>query len=84
MDEVALEERCPAPVTKKISSGSSANDSEGTARSSPELPWCVLCNKDALFRCLDCGGDLFCAECSTEVHNNWGSTDHHVVGFKPK
>lgn len=84
MDEVALEEKCPVPVTKKISSGSSVNDSEDTARSTPELPWCVLCNKDAQLRCLDCGGELYCTECNIEVHRTWTTGDHHVIRYKQK
>lgn len=35
---------------------------------SDELPWCVLCNADALWRCLDCDGDLFCEQCVKETH----------------
>ncbi|XP_044265854.1 abscission/NoCut checkpoint regulator isoform X2 [Tribolium madens] len=79
MDEVAIEERCPKKLTP-----SSSNDEENDGRASPELPWCVLCNNDAKFRCYDCGGDLYCGECNVEVHKNWGDTDHKVVPFKSK
>lgn len=83
MDEVALDERCPPPtLNKNISGSSSVNDSEDAGRSSPELPWCVICNKDAKFRCLDCSGDLYCAECNVEAHKSWGDTDHHVVRYQ--
>lgn len=81
MDEVALDEKCPVNVTVK--KGASTEESQdGT--SSPELPWCVLCNKDAKFRCFDCSGDLYCDECNTEVHKNWGDTDHKVVPYKAR
>ncbi|EFA06685.2 abscission/NoCut checkpoint regulator isoform X2 [Tribolium castaneum] len=81
MDEVAIEERCPK--SKKLTP-SSSNEDENNVRSSPELPWCVLCNNDAKFRCFDCGGDLYCSECNVEVHKNWGDTDHKVVPYKSK
>jgi hypothetical protein len=82
MDEVAIEERCPKQTFKKLTPSSS--NEEENERSSPELPWCVLCNNDAKFRCFDCGGDLYCGECNVEVHKNWDDTDHKVVPYKPK
>ena len=82
MDEVAIEERLPKQTFKKLTPSSS--NEEEVDRSSPELPWCVLCNNDAKFRCFDCGGDLYCGECNIEVHKNWADTDHKVVPFKPK
>ncbi|CAG9863797.1 unnamed protein product [Phyllotreta striolata] len=75
MDEVALDERLPA--------GFSKTDSKSSQEESEELPWCVLCNNDAKFRCLDCDGDLYCNSCNIEVHRNWGDTDHHFVPYKP-
>lgn len=80
MDEVALDERCPIKNAEKKSS----DDEDGDISSSSELPWCVLCNKDGKFRCYDCGGDIYCAECNIEVHKTWGDTDHKVIPFKPK
>lgn len=82
MSEVALEDRLPSSAKEDTSSR--MDDEEFFNRSSPELPWCVLCNKDAQFRCLDCGGDLYCSECNTEAHKNWGDTDHRIVTYKQK
>ncbi|CAG9763900.1 unnamed protein product [Ceutorhynchus assimilis] len=49
---------------------------------SPELPWCVLCNSDAEFRCLDCGGDLYCGQCNAEGHKEWGETGHKAEPYE--
>ncbi|XP_019877415.2 abscission/NoCut checkpoint regulator [Aethina tumida] len=83
MDEVALEERCSSSMPASSKASRSSEEDE-LARTSPELPWCVLCNNDAKFRCLDCSGDLYCTECNKEVHKNWGDTDHKVIPYKPK
>lgn len=77
MDEVALDERAAANV---LPAGRQPG-TVGDRPDSPELPWCVLCNADARFRCLDCG-DLYCAECSGEVHRAWGESDHRVVAYR--
>jgi len=52
--------------------------------SSPELPWCILCNNYAKYRCLDCSGDLYCSSCNLEVHKTWGDTTHRVTSYKQK
>ncbi|XP_066262293.1 abscission/NoCut checkpoint regulator [Euwallacea similis] len=83
MSQVSLEERCPLGSSKKPTS-SSDDDDDDIRSSSPELPWCVLCNKDATHKCNDCGGDLYCSSCNIEVHKDWGDTDHRVVPYKQK
>lgn len=85
MDEVALDEQNPlSAYSKKQSPTSSVNNSDEFQSASPELPWCVLCNKDATVRCLDCGNDLYCGECNVEVHKTWGDTHHLVVPYDKK
>ncbi len=27
------------------------------------IPWCTICNEDAILRCIDCTGDLYCKQC---------------------
>nr|CAH7768413.1 unnamed protein product [Callosobruchus chinensis] len=94
MDEVAMDARNPLKSRSKSKEQEGDEDSsderdgsedeveEKVRRDSPELPWCVLCNNDATYRCLDCTGDLYCDECNREVHQNWGENDHKVVRYK--
>ncbi|XP_050305530.1 abscission/NoCut checkpoint regulator [Anthonomus grandis grandis] len=81
VSQVSIDERCPIDPSKTLPND---DDEEEFKRTSPELPWCVLCNNDAKFKCYDCGGDLYCGSCNTEVHKNWGDTDHRVVAYKPE
>ena len=30
---------------------------------SDSLPWCHICNEDAIVKCIDCMGDLYCKQC---------------------
>ncbi|KAK3336809.1 hypothetical protein B0T19DRAFT_51685 [Cercophora scortea] len=30
--------------------------------------WCIVCLEDAVFRCLDCDDDVYCARCWTDMH----------------
>lgn len=75
MEEVALDDIAPIKLT---------TEDDDLDRTSPELPWCVLCNEDAKYRCLDCSGDLYCSACNREVHKTFVETDHKVISYKPK
>jgi len=53
-----------------------------TAGEPEELPWCVICNEDALVRCLGCDGDLYCTACYKEFHVGEDPNEHRVEKFK--
>jgi len=47
-----------------------------------ELPWCVICNADAVLRCVGCEGDLYCRGCYKEGHKGEDLVEHSTEQFK--
>ncbi|KAI9589320.1 abscission/NoCut checkpoint regulator [Glossina fuscipes] len=43
-----------------------------------ELPWCNICNEDAVYRCKDCDNELFCAHCFRDCHEDDEEYRNHV------
>ena len=50
---------------------------------SSDLPWCCICNADAQLRCYDCDDDLYCMQCFSEGHEQFGLFDHKYAPFEP-
>ncbi|XP_050070526.1 abscission/NoCut checkpoint regulator [Anopheles maculipalpis] len=47
-----------------------------------ELPWCTICNEDAVLRCRGCDNDLYCRGCYKEFHYDEDPNEHQTVPFK--
>lgn len=47
-----------------------------------ELPFCEICNEDAVCRCVGCDGNLFCKPCFKEFHDEEDYKDHKVKDYR--
>ncbi|XP_065179418.1 abscission/NoCut checkpoint regulator-like isoform X2 [Sycon ciliatum] len=52
-------------------------------RQEDELPWCCICNSNAVVRCLDCDADLYCKKCFLQGHREFSMHDHQIVKYRP-
>ncbi|XP_058060261.1 abscission/NoCut checkpoint regulator [Anopheles bellator] len=60
--------------------------SSGSLPEDPDapLPWCTICNEDAVLRCRGCDDDLYCRSCYKEFHYDEDPQEHRTVPFVNK
>jgi len=44
--------------------------------------WCCICNEDAIIKCKDCDGDLYCQPCFNEGHSDYGMKRHKFEEYR--
>ncbi|XP_029392512.1 abscission/NoCut checkpoint regulator isoform X1 [Mus pahari] len=87
-EEAALDEASGFNIPEKPAPGSRAQpckaETEGPQAEEEELPWCCICNEDATLRCAGCDGDLYCARCFREGHDNFDLKEHQTSPYHPR
>ncbi|XP_033150167.1 abscission/NoCut checkpoint regulator [Drosophila busckii] len=73
MKKYVAESRLPDPLEDELGDTGYINQEE--------LPWCNICNEDAVIRCHGCDGELFCSQCYRECHDD---DDEYRVHAKEK
>ncbi|XP_036042000.1 abscission/NoCut checkpoint regulator isoform X3 [Onychomys torridus] len=91
-EEAALDEACGFNIPVEAAPRPRAQASRAETESLPpgpqaeeeELPWCCICNEDATLRCAGCDGDLYCARCFREGHDNFDLKEHRTSAYHPR
>lgn len=84
-EEAALDEASGFNIPEEPAPASQAQPHKAkTEAEEEELPWCCICNEDATLRCAGCDGDLYCARCFREGHDNFDLKEHQTSPFHPR
>jgi len=59
-----------------------AKEEEDVEIVSDSLPWCQICNEDAVVKCIDCMGDLYCKQCFLDFHDDSDLKRHKTEPFR--
>ncbi|XP_058116544.1 abscission/NoCut checkpoint regulator [Anopheles ziemanni] len=74
----------PADSDEEVLSPVKTSPRPGNEGDEEELPWCTICNEDAVLRCLGCDNDLYCNSCFKEFHYDEDPREHKTLAFKQK
>lgn len=69
----------PSKLSSIFSKDYEANSDDDDA----ELPWCCICNGNAVLRCHGCDDDLYCRRCYKEGHSREDYEDHDISEYRP-
>uniref|UniRef100_A0A2M4AV19 FYVE-type domain-containing protein n=1 Tax=Anopheles triannulatus TaxID=58253 RepID=A0A2M4AV19_9DIPT len=72
-----------AKIHRRARMDSSSSESLPDDTEDP-LPWCTICNEDAVLQCKGCDGDLYCTSCYDEFHYDDNRGEHPTVPFRKK
>lgn len=61
--------------------GKISNESDAKPKDMDELPFCEICNEDAVLRCMECE-NLFCRRCFREFHDDEEYKEHATKPYK--